>query len=72
MEQPITVLLPSEVKLALDEATRQEGVSSDELIGKALKQYFLVRQYRLLRERMVPKAEAQGVYTDQDVFDRVS
>jgi len=26
----------------------------------------------LLRERMIPKAQAQGIYTDQDVFDRVS
>jgi metal-responsive CopG/Arc/MetJ family transcriptional regulator len=72
MDQSLTVLLPREVIVALDEATRQEGISSNELVGKALKQYLLLRQYRLLRDRLVPKAQEQGIYTDQDVFHRVS
>jgi hypothetical protein len=29
------------------------------------------RRFRLLRERMIARAQAQGIYTDQDVFDRV-
>jgi len=72
VEQAITVVVPGEIKLALEDAARQEGVSADELVAKELRQYLLVRQYRSLRQRMVPQAQSQGVSTDKDVFDRVS
>ncbi len=68
----LTLTLPTEVKLALDDVTRKEGISPDELVGEALKVYLFLRQFRLLRERMIPQAQAQGIYTDEDVFDRVS
>jgi len=72
MEQRITVSLPNEIALALEQATRDEGISSSELVGKALRQYIARRKYRLLRDRLAPQAQAQGVVSDQDVFDRVS
>jgi len=72
MQESITVQVPSELKLALDEMTRTAGASPDELVGEAIKQYLFVRRFRTLRERMEPNARMQGVFTDQDVFDRVS
>jgi metal-responsive CopG/Arc/MetJ family transcriptional regulator len=68
----ITFSLPPEMKPELDDVTQKEGISSGELITKAIKEYLFFRQFRLLREKMIPKAQAQGIYTDQDVFDRVS
>ena len=72
MQESITILVPSELKVALDELTRNAGASPDELVGEAIKQYLFVRRFRSLRERMAPKAQSQGILTDQDVFDRVS
>ena len=72
MQETITLTLPAEIKLSLDEVTRSEGISLNELVGNAIREYLFLRQTRLLRERMIPKAKAQGIYTDQDVFDRVS
>ena len=72
MQEQITVLVPSELKVALEQLTRSAGASSDELVGEAIKQYLFVRRFRTLRERMAPTARAQGIVTDQDVFDRVS
>ena len=72
MQETITFTLPRDVKLALDDVTRKEGISSSELISEAIKQYLFLWQFRLLRERMIPKAEAQGIRTDQDVLNRVS
>jgi len=72
MQESITVQVPSELKLALDEMTRTAGASPDELVGEAIKQYLFVRRFRTLREKMEPNARMQGVFTDQDVFDRVS
>ena len=68
----ITITLPQEIKLAVDDVMRKEGISSSELINQAVREYLFLRRFRLLRDRMVPRAQAQGIYTDQDVFDRVS
>jgi predicted transcriptional regulator len=72
MTQSITVELPADLKTALDAVARREGVSSDEVVGQALKEHLFLRQFRHLRERLSAKAASQGVITDQDVFDRVS
>jgi hypothetical protein len=72
MQEQITVLVPSEIKVALDELTRSAGSSPDELVGEAIKQYLFEKRFRLFRERMAPNAKAQGITADQDVFDRVS
>jgi predicted transcriptional regulator len=72
MQETITVTLPPEIKPALDEMMRKEDISLGELVAEAIEEYLFFRRFRLLRERMIPKARAQGIYTDQDVFDRVS
>jgi hypothetical protein len=70
MKGTLTIDLPEEVELALAEATREEGLSPNDLVKKALADYLFVRKFRLLRERMM--AESQETYTDQDVFDLIS
>ena len=70
MSQIITIDLPDETKAALDDAVREEGVSQEEIVEKALKDYLFIRQFRNLRERMM--AQSPKPYTDQDVFDQVS
>jgi hypothetical protein len=72
MSDTITLTLSIETKLALDNVTRQEGISVGDLVSEAIKEYLFLRQFRLLREKMIPKAQAQGIYTDQDIFDLVS
>jgi metal-responsive CopG/Arc/MetJ family transcriptional regulator len=72
METTISIILPEEIRAALDAVTRKEGVSPNELVSEAVKEYLFFRRLRLLRERMVDKAKTQGIRTDQDVFDRVS
>jgi hypothetical protein len=70
MKGTLTIDLPEEVESALEEATREEGLSPNDLVKKALADYLFVRKFRLLRERMM--AESQDTYTDQDVFDLIS
>lgn len=72
MQETITVNLPKEVRSALDDVTSKEGISPDDLISEAIKEYLFFRRLRSLRERMIAKAQMQGIYTDQDVFNRVS
>ena len=72
MAETITVALPAEVMQAVGELSKKEGVSPDEVVGRAIKQHVFLRQFRSLRERMLAKAKPQGIVTDQDVFDRIS
>jgi predicted transcriptional regulator len=70
MSETITLTLPEEIKMALQEATREESLSENELIEKAISDYLFVRKFRILRERMMKTEEKQ--YSDQDIFDLVS
>ena len=72
MVQSITVTLPADVKQAVEELSKKEGVSFDEIVSRAINQHVFLRQFRSLRERMAAKAKNQGILTDQDVFDRIS
>ena len=70
MSQTIVIDLPEETKAALDIAVREEGVSQNQLIEKALKDYLFIRRFRNLREQMM--SQSSKTYTDQDIFDQVS
>ena len=70
MELTITITLPKEIESALEEATREEGLSQSEFIKKAIADYLFIRKFRSLRDRLIGKAEKE--YSDQDIFDAVS
>jgi len=72
MGQTISVSVPDDVRADLDRVTKCEGLSRSAVLRDALREYLFIRKFRALRSRMVPKAEATGIRTDQDVFDRVS
>jgi metal-responsive CopG/Arc/MetJ family transcriptional regulator len=66
------VSLPEELTRELDAASREAGTSRSEIVREALKRYFTLREYRALRAELTIEAEAKGIVTDEDVFDRVS
>ena len=72
VQNSITVNLPDDLKTALDEAVLEAGRPPGEIMCEALRDYLFIRKFRSLREHMTSKGQAQGIYTDQDVFDRVS
>ena len=61
-----------EMQAELDRIAAQEGVSRSNVLRASLEDYFFVRRFRALRQRMMAAAQAQGIFTDEDVFDRVS
>ena len=71
MAQTNTITL-ADIQQAVDELSRKEGISPDEVVGRAVKQHIFMQQFRSLRERMSAKARRQDIFTDQDVFDRIS
>ena len=56
----------------LDKVAKEEGVSRSDLLRQSLEDFLFVRRFRRLRQRMMAAAQAQGIYTDEDVFTHVS
>ena len=71
MRRTITISVPKDVKQDLDKATAEEGLSRSDVIRESLRDYLFMRRFRQLRVRMMAKAQAQGIYTDEDVFKRL-
>lgn len=72
MQATIHVSLSKEVRAALEELTRKEGVEVEEVINEAVKQYLFFRRLTLLRERLSARARKLGVFSEQDVFNLIS
>ncbi|HEX5727313.1 MAG TPA: CopG family transcriptional regulator [Longimicrobiaceae bacterium] len=72
MSEVIPVTLPATAKAELDKYSREDGVSQDDLIREAVEEYLVARRVREIRERVVPQAQAQGFFTDEDVFRAIS
>lgn len=70
----ITVDISDEARSALDEATRAEGRSADEIVDRLLKRHSFVRGSRELRSETLEhmREPGQGDLTDEDVFRMVS
>lgn len=72
MQEAITLTLPPDVKASLEARSKVEAISSTELIERAVREYLLVRQFRSLRDKMLKKADRQGGFTDEEIFEMVS
>ncbi len=72
MRESISISLPEDLKAELDRLTHEEGVSRSDLVREAVREYLFIRRFRALRQELMPYAEAQGIYTDEDVFGIVS
>jgi hypothetical protein len=44
------------------------GLSKSDLAREALSRYLSVGEFRKLRRKLVPLAQAHGIHTDDDVF----
>lgn len=72
MQATINISLSKEVRAALEDMTRTEKIPVEEVINEAVKQYLFFRKLTLLRERLVSKAQAMGIASEEDVFNLIS
>ncbi len=71
MNQTITLRIPEEMKKELDELSKLEHKPVSDLVRESIRRYIAIRKFRQLRNMVLPFAEAQGILTDEDVFDIV-
>lgn len=72
MRESISISLPEDLKEDLDTFIRSEGITRSDVVREAVREYLFARRVRALRQRLMPYAEAQGIYTDEDVFREIS
>ena len=64
----ITLRVPDELDQALERQSSAAGVSKSDLAREALRRYLAVAEFQGLRAKMVKRAQALGIHTDEDVF----
>lgn len=68
----LTIRLPDELKADLQQISVAEAKPASEVVRESLRRYIAVAKFRSLRRRVLPFAEAQGLITDEDVFEALS
>ena len=68
----LTIRLDPKLDKALAKIARSSGRTKSEIAREALERQVAVARFRELRRRTLPLAEAQGLVTDEDVFNAVS
>lgn len=72
MRETITISLPKSIKQKLDRVTKNQHLNRSDVIREALRQYFARVEFRRLRGLLVPEGERRGLYTDEDIFRKIS
>ena len=72
MNQTLTIRIPDELREELQEISRAEGKPISDLVRESLRRYIAIYRFRKLRNTVLPFAEAQGILTDEDVYNEVS
>jgi hypothetical protein len=64
----ITLRLPEAMDQALTRQSAASGLSKSDLAREALSRYLNVGEFRRLRRKLVPLAQARELHTDEDIF----
>lgn len=68
----LTIRLPDQLQSDLKKVSREEHKPVSDIVRESLRRHVAVRQFRALRRKILPFAEAQGLVTDEDVFRALS
>jgi predicted transcriptional regulator len=68
----LTIRLPESLKSDLDDISREDNEAISDIVRESLRRYIAIKRFRSVRKRILPFAEAQGLFTDEDVFKALS
>lgn len=72
MRESVTISLSKDIKKKLDSMAREKSANRSDIVKEALRQYFAVVEFQTIRKSMLPKAEAAGIFDEEDVYKTVS
>jgi metal-responsive CopG/Arc/MetJ family transcriptional regulator len=72
MRDTLTISLPAQLRKQVARASRRRQLTQSEFIRRALQDKLWEDAIEESRRQLVPRARAQGLYTDEDVFRVIS
>ncbi len=69
MKPTLTVRLPDELHSELRNISEEEHKPVSDIVRESIRRYISIHQFQRLRKQVLPFAEAQGLLTDEEVFD---
>ena len=67
----ITIRIPDELKYDLQTISESEHKPVSDVVRESIRRYVAVERFRQLRRKTLPFAEAQGLLTDEDIFEHL-
>lgn len=67
----ITLRVPDELDQALEKQSAEAGISKSDLAREALRRFLAVSEFRQLRDKLVRRAQAQCLHTDEEIFRKL-
>ena len=72
MQKTLTIRISEEIRNELLELSQIEHIPISELVRESIKKYISIQRFRRIRSKVLPFAEAQGLLTDDDIFNDLS
>ena len=72
MRSSVSVSLPEELNRRIDKITKETSLTRSELVRAALDEYLFKLHFKKIREKLVLKARSKGIFTDEDVFEKLA
>jgi predicted transcriptional regulator len=72
MNQTLTIRIPDDLREGLQELSKSENKPVSDIVRESLKRYLSIYRFRKLKNMVLPFAEAQGILSDEDVFNIIS
>jgi Arc/MetJ-type ribon-helix-helix transcriptional regulator len=69
MDDIVTLRIPAEMKQALEEICKTEGINMSVVVRSALKRLIALHQFEALRDQIAPFAEKAGIFSDEDILN---
>lgn len=68
MPETLTIRLPEKLRKDLARMSTEDGVPMSVLVRRALNALVAAKDLQRARAKFIPLAQAQGYYTDEDIF----
>jgi predicted transcriptional regulator len=72
MKQSLTIRIPDDLREELQDISKVESKPVSDLVIESIQKYISIYKFRQLSDKVRPFAEAQGIFTDEDVSNLLS
>ncbi len=71
MRSSVSISLPERLNREIEKVLKETSLTRSELVRAALDEYLFKFRFRKIREKLVMKARSKGIFTDEDVFEKL-